>query len=572
MRQAAGGAFIPACIDWREMPAYNLWQALSGLYAAATQLDERNRAMGILPQSKKTSRRLPRDGAGRPQSRAARLVKNIITVPLCLGAAMLIAELFYRLGLGPQNAILVFVLAIFLVAVLTDGYIYCICAVILGTFAFDFLITTPRLDFSYTIGFPVTLVIMLLVALITASITARMRQMAKHAMANEHRAGLLYEINDRLLSAYGLAAIAREANGFAAQYLQRSSCIYWMTAADADAPAHAYPHAAPEDMPPDRFDDALLRAHAAAMRDAQDEQTLASPPMALYRFYLDATACGVLAISLQRGSLTADDRWFIRLLAGQLDQALQVETLRQERQQALVSAETEKARNKFLRAISHDLRTPLTGIIGASSVLMEDGGRLKTDVCQQLSADIHDDAVWLLNMVQNILSTTRMQADGVIITKNVEVMEEVIANAVTGIRKRFPGCRIQVVAPEHLVMVSMDAMLISQVISNLLENALRHAGKPDPQVMIALSEMDDYACVTVTDDGAGLPEALLPTLFDQPAAAIRSDESVDTSRGFGMGLSLCKTIVEAHQGSIEGCNLPGGGAMIRFCLPMRKDA
>lgn len=280
---------------------------------------------------------------------------------------------------------------------------------------------------------------------------------------------------------------------------------------------------------------------------------------------------GILAISCKQGPLSSEEHWFAKLLGGQLTQALRIENLRMERQQAQVTAETEKARSKFLRAISHDLRTPLTGIIGAGSLLLESGDRLDEAVQSRLAKDIQEDAAWLLNMVQNILFTTRIQAEGVVITQTEEVVEEVIADAVAGIRKRFPDCHIEVSAPQTLVMAPMDAMLISQVVSNLLENALRHAGKTNPHVEITLQAQDGHACVTVADDGQGVPEDVLPTLFEQQPFSAAFTRSDDASRGFGIGLSLSRAIVEAHHGTIEGGNGPQGGALFRFCLPMKRE-
>lgn len=255
--------------------------------------------------------------------------------------------------------------------------------------------------------------------------------------------------------------------------------------------------------------------------------------------------------------------------AAQLMQALRLNRLRELRQQATISAETEKTKNYFLRAISHDLRTPLTSILGASSTLVESNERLDLAIRTQLAMDIHEDAQWLINMVQNILLTTRMGADGFTVIKKMEAMEEVIANAVAGIRKRHKASRLLVKVPEELILVPMDAMLISQVLTNLLENALRHAGRDDPEVRIELTANDGQVSVTVRDDGIGLSKEAQATLFQQKPYTMVS--RADASRGFGMGLSICKAIMQAHHGDIEGENQETGGAVFRIVLPMQEQ-
>lgn len=502
-----------------------------------------------------------------------RISRNLLWVLLCLGAATLITEGFYRLELGPQNTIVIFVLATFFISVITDGYVYGIVSAVAGVLLFDCLVAPPRLVFGITAGFPITVSIMLIVTLVTSGITAQIKVKRTRAIEKEARAELLYEINERLLSSQDVAAVAEEAGRFIESYLGRSSLLYQrpfpgLQNLDGAGPVFSHP------LPGDKGARALRASDVAreaerTLKAGGDPGLSPTPEPVLYvPLRAQDQAMGVLCIPWADAPITSDDMQFILLIAGQIAQALHLQRLSAQQQHAAVVAETEKAHSSFLRAISHDLRTPLTSILGASSALMDNGDILGRETRAQLVRDIHDDAAWLLSMVENILSTTRIQSSDMTVVKTVEAVEEVVAEAVSGVRKRFPGCQIEILAPGRLLMAPMDAMLISQVTTNLLENALRHAGKPSPRVQVSLREAEGYAEFSVADDGMGIDASVMPFLFELQPETNRAE---DASRGFGMGLSICKTIVEVHQGRIWGKNLPQGGAAFHFTLPLAME-
>lgn len=505
-----------------------------------------------------------------------RVMVNLGITLACLGLAACVEALVFQRTLGPQNAILWFVLAVFLIAVLTDGHAYCLTAAVASVLIFDHTITAQHPGQSFAADFPVTLLIMVLISLVASSVTARIKLRETRAREKERLSDLLYQINERLLSAHGIQSIADEANRYIAQQLGRSSCVYprSVTAGPAASGELRFVNALPEDEAAEAF--ALPEVQAAAglwvgrlMRDNEGPVEVVVPPMTLFPLVMERQLIGILAISRLKGILDETARHFVSLLAKQAAQALHVEGLRQQRQQAVIAAETEQSRNKFLRAISHDLRTPLTGILSASSAMMESEGGLQPEVNRKLARDIHDDASWLLNMVQNILFTTRMQAKGVRVSKKEEALEEVVANAVAGIRKRFPECRVEIAVPDHLIMAPMDGLLIAQVITNLLENAIRHNPNNTPEIRVTLEEREAVASVSVADNGPGLPSEILSILFEPKA--VTNAAWVDVGRGFGMGLSICKAIVKAHQGVLEGANRPEGGAVFRLDLPMGRE-
>ena len=237
-----------------------------------------------------------------------------------------------------------------------------------------------------------------------------------------------------------------------------------------------------------------------------------------------------------------------------------------ESQKILLEKEKENMRSNLLRAISHDLRTPLTCILGSTATLMENRSMLQEDVCDRLLSDIHHDAEWLIQMVENLLSVTKISGEGTKLKKQDEVVEEIVAESVAKIQKRFPSSQIRVRVPDELLLVPMDAMLIEQVLINLMENAIRHSGTEKP-IYLTVKHLWHHVYFSVLDQGIGIEEERLPHIFD----GTTSSKSSDSSRGLGIGLPICKTIISAHGGEIYAKNNESGGANFTFVLPMKGE-
>ena len=208
----------------------------------------------------------------------------------------------------------------------------------------------------------------------------------------------------------------------------------------------------------------------------------------------------------------------------------------------------------------------LTGIVGATNVLLEQDGGLTQEQRQQLLRSTNEDAQWLIRIVENLLSITRISSEEAKVKKEPEPAEEVIESAVAKTHKHYPEVDIRVHLPDELMMVPMDPLLMEQVLVNLMENAVIHG--ETHHIDVTLSSEGNCAVFTVADDGRGIPQHLLPRLFDGSA---RSDRSSDGKRSMGIGLSVCRTIVLAHGGVIRGDNRQEGGAVFTVTLPMKGE-
>ena len=257
---------------------------------------------------------------------------------------------------------------------------------------------------------------------------------------------------------------------------------------------------------------------------------------------------------------------FLTMLAiGCVVSALTSRVKAQER--AFVESEKEKVRANLLRAISHDLRTPLTSIGGALSTVLENDGSLSKEAETELLRDAQKDAEWLYRMVENLLSITRIGDAGIDrLNTQDELLEEVISEAVVNFRKRVPDIQITVSVPEEPLFVPMDAILIEQVLMNLLDNAVTHGG-PVTRISINARKSGPDALISLEDNGNGINAGLLDHLFDAvPPSSI--DRRSDDHRGMGIGLTVCRTIIQVHGGNIRAENLEDGGARFTFTLPL----
>ena len=233
-----------------------------------------------------------------------------------------------------------------------------------------------------------------------------------------------------------------------------------------------------------------------------------------------------------------------------------------------LESEKERMRANLLRAVSHDIRTPLTTIYGSAATLLENGDSLSPDQRNLMLQSIQNDSVWLVRMVENLLSVTRLDSDNVKIAKVPTVLDDLIASVLVKFKKRYAAQMVLLSMPEDILIVPMDAMLIEQVLVNLLENAVMH-GEGMTKLELRVYAEDQQAVFEVRDNGCGIPKEKLQDLFI--GFYEQKEGSVDShKKNTGIGLSVCATIVSAHGGMISAENLPDGGALFRFTLRLEE--
>lgn len=492
------------------------------------------------------------------------------TIGLLIGATLISFGL-HKLDIGEQNVIMAYILFVLIISRVTKGYAYGVIASVISVLTFNFFFTEPDFTFNaIQTGYPLTFMVMLLIALITSTLTVRIKTEAKLAVQRENRTEVLYQINKKLLVTKGLNNIVDLTNDYIVNLFGRS-VVFFTTDPEGGGGGTVMQVTGDLDASVLNSADEKAVAHWVFLNQKSagaGTDTL----MGAKAFYMPVISQGkilaVWGISCAKGKLDHNIRLFLRMIASQVAMALEHQYLSDEQRTILAESEKEKMRSNLLRAMSHDLRTPLTGILGASSAILENEDSLDKSTRNKLISNIKEDAGWLIRMVENLLSVTRIREGAMNVAKTPEAAEEIVAESISRTRKRFPKRNISVKVPKELLMVPMDGTLIMQVLINLLENAIKHSPE-DSLIEVEVKKVGKSAIFEVLDNGEGIAKQDLPYIFDSYISSKK--RSPDSSRGMGIGLSICKSIIKAHDGKLEASNRKTGGAAFQLALPLERS-
>jgi two-component system sensor histidine kinase KdpD len=503
---------------------------------------------------------------GGPGSKLFKALKNTGIVAGVMAAATFISFGLRALGFHESNFIMTYNLGVLMIAYLTDGYLSSIIASVLGVLTFNFFFTEPYFSLlAYSPEYPVTFIIMLLAALITSTLTARVKRESQKAENRERRINLLYQFEKSLLAAKSkqqvLEVSAREIGElFLTPVL--------VSAADQNGGLT---------MRSTHGEDIFgAEKEAKACLEAYESGNVCGAGMELFpdcrAYYMPVTGqSGVLGVigigSAAKSGLSENQKVFLDTVGTQIALVLEREQLYEKQHQTKLEIVRERLRGDLLRAVSHDFRTPLTGILGSASTMIENYDKLTDDVKKEFLQGIYDDAEWLNSLVENILNMTRFAEGNVKLVKEMEAVEEIVAEAVARVKKRTGRHEVSVSIPEDFVMIPVDGMLIEQVLVNLLDNAIKYTPEAS-KVSVDVYLQGEDIVFEVGDEGPGIPENEIPYIFNRFYKAREEDGGV--RRGFALGLTICKSIIQAHGGTISVKNKPEGGLIFRFTLPIKE--
>ncbi|WMI82274.1 ATP-binding protein [Anaerotignum sp. MB30-C6] len=493
------------------------------------------------------------------------LFKTILIFLVATSFALCVVEMKVII----DNIFGVYMLAVAITSVITRGYIWGILSSVGGVIAVNFFFTYPYFAINFSMaGYPVTFALLLLMSVLTSALTTRVKKAAILSAMRERRAENLTKMSNALLSANTLNKVIEITLDF---FFQSNHCSVVAYLGNPENPKIKLFQTL-------KSQDELIFNSPLELKLAVDAFTknevcgvVLNPKVQNCKgSYIPISSenkvYGVIGLLFENDYVLLDTYIFSEIMISQTILALERQAIEEKAQQILLEKEKEKMRSNLLRAVSHDLRTPLTCILGATTTLQENKEKINEVTFDQLLSDIHHDAQWLIHMVENLLSITKISSEDAKVKKQDEIVEEIVAESVSRILKRFPNSTINVSVPEELLIVPMDATLIEQVLINLLENAIRHSGTSLP-VRLKVSKEQDEAIFTVTDYGKGIDPTKVSTIFEGKSGAV----SADANRGLGIGLSICKTIILAHDGRIFAKNHNCGGASFTFVLPMKGD-
>ncbi|MDT2389877.1 sensor histidine kinase KdpD [Enterococcus avium] len=459
--------------------------------------------------------------------------------------ATIVTELMQYIHIGDQNLMLIYIFFILLVARTTSGYFWSSLASILSVLSFNWFFVEPLYSLTvYKQGYPITLLIMCLVAILISNLMVRLKKQAENSMEKEHQMELLYELNKQYVLADNRNQILDISATYLSRLLEREVILF-----DSQAKVDSVHCISGKPSILSTKDEAAVAFWTAKNQKEAGNGT--DTLIGAKGFYLPIIASGrtlaVLGIERNAGlDLENNQLNYLKLVLTQLAVILEQTELKNEKERVEMENEREKVRSNLLRAVSHDLRTPLTVISGIAETL-SNSADLKETTRQKLLADIQDESQWLIRMVENLLSITRINMDTMKVNKTAEPIEEIIEAVYQHLKKVYPEGQVEISLPSEVTFIQADPILIEQALFNIVENAFRHGEEKQP-VKLTVYQKNDQTVFEIENDGE-IPLKQFEKI--QTNLSSTSEVPVDSKNGLGIGLSIVKTIIHAHNGKME---------------------
>lgn len=493
---------------------------------------------------------------------------------LTLGLSLLataIGTYFRHLGFADSSIISLYILTALLTAVTTTGRICTIVSSVLSVVLYNFCFVTPLFSLdSYDRSYLVTFAIMFATAMVASELTVRIADNARASAKNAFRTRVLLETNQLLQQAQGFQARARVAMSQLIKLL-RLDIVFYPASGDLLGDA-LYEPAGRQDRSASiltEYERAVAtwtftnNKHAGA-----STRTLPEAQCLYLAVRAGKEVFGVIGIALEGRSLEAFENSIVLSIVGECALALESDRAAREREEAAVLAKNEQLRANLLRSIGHDLRTPLTAISGSAAILRKSDEKLSLEQRCDLADAIYHDSLWLIDTVENLLAITRVEDGTIRLNLTSELIDEVIEAALSHVAQASRGRTVTIKHTDDILLVRIDVHLIMQVLTNLIMNAFKYTPE-DSTVTISARREGAFVVVDVADDGPGVPDCDKPHIFERFFTSSNA-RPVDSRRSIGLGLSLCRSIVEAHGGVIEVRDNHPHGAVFRFTLPAEE--
>lgn len=521
----------------------------------------------IIPDTQSSAYKSAQKFTNPPELSLADIGKSIGILIL----STLIGLWFDSLGFSEANIITVYILGVLLNAMVTKGKFCSAAASIFSVLVFNYFFTDPHFSLhAYNSGYPVTFLVMLSASFITSTLTKQAKEQARQSAQKAYRTEVLLETSRKLQQAKNQTEILRETAHQMVKLLDRTVIFYSAHQNTLSEPLVFSKDGSNDD--PNTYLGIEERAVAEWVyknnkRAGAATNTLSAAKCMYLAVRSGSTVFAVVGVVMHgEPPLEAFEKSLMIAMLSDYALALEKEAMNESQKQISIQIQQEQLRANLLRAISHDLRTPLTSISGNAGILMGNSSVLDETQKKNLYTDIYDDSMWLINLVENLLSITRIEDGKINLNLQSELLEEIITEALLHINRCSVEHHIETVLSDELLMAKMDSRLIIQVLINIVDNAIKYT-PPGSHITLSARREKQMVLVEISDDGPGISEEAKARLFDMfyTADNIRGDGR----RGLGLGLSLCKSIILAHGGTIYvKDNLPQGTT---FCFTLQAE-
>ena len=493
----------------------------------------------------------------------------IISVGLLI-AATLLGYVFFGLGFTEANIITVYILGVLLISILTKYRVFALASSLISVTLFNFFFTEPHFTMkAYEKGYPATFAIMLISAFISSTLAIKLKDHAKNLAQSAYRTKILFDTNQLLQRADSEEDIIAITAHQLVKLLKKDIIIYSVVGNNI-GDANIFLSDGDEDEIKDIIIDEKKVAQWVLKKNHQAGATTDTFSQAKFLYYairVNDNIYGIIGIHISDNPLESFESSILLSILGECAISLENKKIAREKEESELLAKNEKTRANLLRAISHDLRTPLTSISGNADNLLSNGESFDANTKQQIYTDIYNDSVWLTNLVENLLSVTRLEDGNMKLNKSAELIDEIISEALNHINKRSVEHKITVCESDDILLVDVDARLIVQVIINIVDNAVKYTPKGSV-ITISTQKNGNMLSVRIADNGNGIADEIKDKVFDMFYTG--ANKIADSRRSLGLGLALCKTIISAHGGEITVSDNTPHGAVFTFTLPVKE--
>ncbi|MEE1305079.1 MAG: DUF4118 domain-containing protein [Agathobacter sp.] len=516
---------------------------------------------------------IPVSKVSNKHKRRRKIVEQIIPTwkDLMLIAAILffstgVSLCFSNLGFTEANTIAVYILGVLLSAILTSTHLCSVISSMCSVLLFNYFFTEPRFTLhAYEPGYTATFLIMLIAAMMTGTLAYRLKDNAREAASSAYHTKVLFDTNQLLQKSRTSDEVFQAMANQVILLLKRDVVVYPVAnGVLGSGYIYARDSEGNNALCMDSSEKKVVQWVLENKKRAGATTKVFPHAQCLYMaIRIKGAVYGIVGIRIGKNTLNSFEYSILLSILGEC--ALALENLENEKakEEASLVAQKEKLRANLLRTISHDLRTPLTSISGNASNLVSHYKMLDDATREQMFSDIYDDSEWLIQLVENLLSVTRIENGEMQLNKSIEIMDDVVDEAIKHIDRNKTEHSINVCRPEDLVIANMDAKLISQVIINIINNAIKYTQKGS-DIQILYGERDNDVFVQISDNGPGLSDKMKSHAFDMFYS--EQNKIADSKRSMGLGLALCKSVVEAHGGSIEVRDNNPSGCVFTFYL------
>ena len=492
--------------------------------------------------------------------------KDFCFVIAAVFLATVLGVLFHNMGFSDVTVIAWYILAVQIVAIRISGGVVNAVVSFICVIVFNFFFTEPRYSLlAYDSDYIMTFIVMFIVSFLAGMMADQLRKMLNQAEKDKVRTQILFDTSQLLNKTENYEEIAIVTGMQLKKLHDRDICI--ALGESGEGSLLFFPEECKRHFETQIEQDGLEWTFRSGKPTGRGTSIYPAARGKYIPIMYNGYVYGVVGILEDEDNNDPYTEGITAAILNQCELAMENIKTVEEKEAEKLKVQNERLKANLLRGISHDLRTPITSISGNASVLLKSGDDFDSATRRQLEQDIYDDSEWLINLVENLLAISRVQEGNVQLNCSDEVLDDIIDEALQHVDRHITNHTLEVKKSSEMLLVNVDAHLIVQVIINLIDNAIKYSGEGST-ICLGTEKKDGTIIVSVSDDGPGIPDEEKGRVFEMFYNGKKKVE--DSRKSMGLGLALCKSIVEAHGGTIKADSRESGGVVFSFTLPEAK--